>query len=124
MVSTQPRKGLKIGRGRASVIGPSIQERMSAGKALREKVPRTSHSEWDAPSDRPDPIQVLRESDRGRLPGLLPIRYDRMRQSPFAYFRGSAAMMARDLSRTPATGIRVQACGDCHAANFGGFAQP
>ena len=97
---------------------------MSAGKALREKVPRTSHSEWTAPSDRPDPIQVLRESDRGRLPELLPIRYDRMRQSPFAYFRGSAAMMARDLSRTPATGIRVQACGDCHAANFGGFAQP
>jgi uncharacterized protein (DUF2252 family) len=123
-VSAQPRKGVNTGLGRRSVIGPSIQERMSAGKALREKVPRTSHSEWTAPSDRPDPIQVLRESDRGRVPELLPIRYGRMQQSPFAYFRGSAAVMAWDLSRTPATGIRVQACGDCHAANFGGFASP
>jgi len=67
---------------------------------------------------------MLRQSDRGRLPELLPIRYGRMQQSPFAFFRGSAAVMAWDLSKTPATGLRVQACGDCHAANFGGFASP
>ena len=114
----------RIRREGSSIIGPSIEERMSAGKALREKVSRKSHAEWTAPSDRPDPIAVLQESDRRRLPELLPIRYGRMRQSPFAFFRGSAAVMAWDLSRTPATGIRVQACGDCHASNFGGFASP
>jgi uncharacterized protein (DUF2252 family) len=97
---------------------------MSAGKALREKVPRSSHAEWAAPAHRRDPVEVLRDSDRGRLPELVPIRYGRMRQSPFAFFRGSAALMAQDLSKTPATGIRVQACGDCHASNFGGFASP
>ena len=111
-------------RRERSIVGPSVKERMSAGKALREKVSRNSHREWTAPSDRPDPIAVLRESDRGRLSELLPIRYGRMQQSPFAFFRGSAAVMAWDLSRTPATGIRVQACGDCHASNFGGFASP
>jgi uncharacterized protein (DUF2252 family) len=97
---------------------------MKAGKAFREKVSRTAHAKWTAPPGRPDPIEVLRQSDHGRLPELLPIRYARMRQSPFAFFRGSAAVMAWDLSKTPATGIRVQACGDCHAANFGGFASP
>src|SRR5579864_1964612 len=108
----------------ASVIGPSAVERMSAGKALRKKVPRSSHADWAVAANRPDPIAVLRNSDRGRLPELLPIRYGRMRQSPFAFFRGSAAVMAWDLSKTPATGIRTQACGDCHVSNFGGFASP
>jgi uncharacterized protein (DUF2252 family) len=123
-MSTQTGKIHSIRREGSTVIGPSIEERMSAGKALREKVSRNSHTKWTAPSDRPDPIAVLRESDCGRLPELLPIRYGRMQQSPFAFFRGSAAVMAWDLSRTPATGIRVQACGDCHASNFGGFASP
>ncbi len=120
-----PQIGKAYSRHRdASVIGPSALERMSAGKALRKKVPRNSHADWAAAANRPDPIAVLRDSDRGRLPDLLPIRYGRMRQSPFAFFRGSAAVMAWDLSKTPATGIRVQACGDCHASNFGGFASP
>jgi uncharacterized protein (DUF2252 family) len=123
-MSTHAGKIHSIRREGSSVVGPSIEERMSAGKALREKVSRNSHNEWTAPSARPDPIAVLRESDRGRLSELLPIRYGRMQQSPFAFFRGSAAVMAWDLSRTPATGIRVQACGDCHASNFGGFASP
>jgi uncharacterized protein (DUF2252 family) len=97
---------------------------MSDGKALRKRVSRNSHGNWAAPPGRPDPIETLQHSDRGRLPELLPIRYGRMQQSPFAFFRGSAAVMAWDLSKTPQTGIRVQACGDCHAANFGGFASP
>ncbi len=97
---------------------------MAVGRSLRKKVPRALQGKWIVSSERPDPIEVLKYSDRGRLPELLPIRYGRMRQSPFAFFRGSAALMALDLSRTPATGIRVQACGDCHAANFGGFASP
>ena len=123
-MSTLAGKIHSIRREGSTGIGPSIEERMIAGKALREKVPRNSHAPWSAPSDRPDPITVLRESDRGRLAELLPIRYGRMQQSPFAFFRGSAAVMAWDLSRTPVTGIRVQACGDCHASNFGGFASP
>src|SRR5271167_1082454 len=106
------------------LLGPTVEERLAAGKALRERVPRTSHAKWVLPSGRPDPIELLKHSDRGRLPELLPIRYGRMQQSPFAFFRGSAAVMAWDLSKTPATGFRVQACGDCHAANFGGFASP
>ena len=97
---------------------------MKAGKALRERIPRTSHGEWAAPSGRPAPIDTLEHSNRDRLCELLPIRYHRMGRSPFAFFRGSAAVMAWDLSKTPATGIHVQACGDCHVANFGGFASP
>jgi uncharacterized protein (DUF2252 family) len=123
-MTTQRAKIHSIRREDSTLIGPSIQSRMSAGKALRKKVSRSSHAKWTPPAGRPDPIEVLRQSDRGRLPELLPIRYGRMRQSPFAFFRGSAAVMAWDLSKTPATGIRVQACGDCHAANFGGFASP
>src|SRR6516165_8699463 len=101
-----------------------FEERMAAGVALRQKVPRSSHAEWSTPSHRPDPISVLQHSDRGRIQELLPIRYGRMKQSPFGFYRGAAAVMACDLAETPATGIRVQACGDCHAANFGGFASP
>ena len=108
----------------AGAPGLSIEARLAAGKSLRERVPRTSHGKWAAPAGRPDPIELLKQCDHGRLPELLPIRYGRMHKSPFAFFRGSAAVMAWDLSETPATGIRVQACGDCHAANFGGFASP
>jgi len=111
-------------REESTELGPTIEERITSGKALRKKVPRSAHAKWAPPSDRPDPVELLRDSDRGRLPELLPVRYGRMRQSPFAFFRGSAAVMAWDLSRAPATGITVQACGDCHAANFGGFASP
>jgi uncharacterized protein (DUF2252 family) len=123
-MSSQREKLQSIRREGSSDLGPSIQERMSRGKVLRETVSRTSHAKWATSSGRPDPIEVLQHSDRGRLPELLPIRYGRMQQSPFAFFRGSAAVMAWDLSKTPATGIRVQACGDCHASNFGGFASP
>src|SRR5580704_874937 len=123
-MSSQRRNVQSIRRDDPSALGPSVEARMSIGKALRERVSRTLHAKWTAPADRPDPIDILRESDHGRLPELLPIRYGRMRQSPFAFFRGSAAVMAWDLSKTPSTGILVQACGDCHASNFGGFASP
>jgi uncharacterized protein (DUF2252 family) len=104
--------------------GPTMEERMAAGKALREKVPRTAHGEYVPAARRPDPVEFLMKADRGRLPELLPIRYGRMRSSPFAFFRGAAALMAADLAGTPATGLRVQACGDCHVSNFGGFGSP
>jgi uncharacterized protein (DUF2252 family) len=109
---------------REDSLGPTVEERMTAGKALRERVPRTSHAKWAPAADRPDPVTLLKESDRGRLSELLPIRYGRMRQSPFAFFRGAAALMAWDLAATPVTKIRVQACGDCHLLNFGGYGSP
>src|SRR5271168_2390494 len=123
-MTTRRGKIHSIPREGSAVLGPTIEERMRQGKALRESVSRNSHAKWSAPPNRPDPIEILRQSDRGRLPDLLPIRYGRMQQSPFAFFRGSAAVMAWDLSKSPATGIHVQACGDCHASNFGGFASP
>ena len=113
-----------IRREESTELGPNIEDRLASGRALRKQVPRSAHAKWAAPSDRPDPVELLRAADRGRIPELLPVRYGRMRQTPFAFFRGSAALMAWDLSTTPTTGITVQACGDCHAANFGGFASP
>ena len=116
-VSTSSRESLEP-------LGPCIEARLSMGKDLRQGTPRSSHAEWSPAVGRPDPIEVLKNSDIGRVPELLPIRYGRMQQSPFAFFRGSAAVMAWDLSKTPVSGARVQACGDCHASNFGGFASP
>jgi uncharacterized protein (DUF2252 family) len=101
-----------------------IEERYEIGKAIREKVPRESHSFWEPPSDREDPIDILVESNQGRVPILVPIRHGRMAQNPFTYLRGAAAGMAYDLSFTPITGAYVQACGDCHLSNFGLFATP
>lgn len=103
---------------------PSNYDRYAKGKALREKLPRKDQGTWKSPDKRPDPIALLRASDADRIQELVPIRYGRMLQSPFTFYRGSAAVMASDLSRLPTTGIKVQACGDCHLANFGGFATP
>ncbi len=102
----------------------TANDRDGAGKALRDTVPRTSHAGWKAPGNRRDPVEVLIQSSQGRVPYLVPIRYGRMKQTPFAFYRGAAAIMAMDLARTPVAGIRVQACGDAHLMNFGGFATP
>jgi uncharacterized protein (DUF2252 family) len=108
----------------SKVARAPIAERLRVGRTLRETVPRKGHARWKPPANRPDPIQLLIESDAGRIPKLLPIRYARMHQSPFAFLRGAAAVMAFDLSASPTTGLRVQACGDCHIMNFGAFATP
>jgi uncharacterized protein (DUF2252 family) len=94
------------------------------GKALRADTPLTAHGQWRPAPDRPDPIDVLEKSNQGRVPDLVPIRHGRMLADPFAFYRGSTALMAADLAPTPVSGIRVQACGDCHLANFGLFATP
>jgi uncharacterized protein (DUF2252 family) len=99
-------------------------DRRAAGKRLRDKVPRDAHGGWRMDANRPDPISILRAADTTRQPDLVPLRYGRMLQSPFTFYRGSAAVMAADLAPTLATGIRVQACGDAHLMNFGGFATP
>ena len=104
--------------------GSTSDKAAAEGKALRQQTPRSSHAEWHPAIDRRDSIEMLIESSAGRVPHLLPIRYGRMVQSPFAFYRGAAAIMAADLAHTPATGLRVQACGDCHLLNFGVFATP
>jgi uncharacterized protein (DUF2252 family) len=103
---------------------PTVDERRAQGRALRDTVPRTSHAAWAPRADRPDPIAVLQASNDGRMATLVPVRFGRMSASPFAFYRGAAALMAADLAHTPNTGIRVQACGDAHLMNFGGFATP
>ncbi len=102
----------------------SADERRAAGKALRDAAPRAAQGGWKPAKDRRDPIELLHESNESRIPELIPIRFGRMSQSPFAFYRGSAAVMAADLASTPASGLRVQACGDAHLMNFGGFATP
>jgi uncharacterized protein (DUF2252 family) len=102
----------------------SRDERLAAGKALREKLPRERHAVWKTPAKGRDPVDILETSNRGRLPDLIPIRYGRMLRSAFTFLRGSAGLMAYDLAATPSTGLRVQACGDCHLMNFGLFATP
>ena len=99
-------------------------EREEAGRALRKTVPRSVHGAWAPAPDRPDPLALLAHEEEARLPELLPLRRERMAASPFAFFRGAAAVMAADLAATPVTGLRVQLCGDAHLANFGGFAAP
>jgi uncharacterized protein (DUF2252 family) len=114
-----------LGKREKAVQPPIAQaEHRAAGKALRDVVPRSAHGVWQPPADRSDPIALLESSSEGRLPRLIPLRYGRMRHSPFAFFRGAAIIMAADLATTPVTGLRVQACGDCHLLNFGEFATP
>jgi len=101
---------------------PSTEEREAAGKALREKVPRASHALYKPSADRPDPVSILEKQNEGRVPKLVPVRFARMLASPFTFLRGSAAVMASDLSDTPVTGMQVAACGDMHVSNFGVYA--
>jgi len=100
------------------------ESRRLQGKALRQKCPRSSHGRVILGQTQRDPLALLEESDQGRVEELLPIRFTRMVESPFAFFRGSAVLQAHDLQGTPAAGITVQCCGDCHLMNFGGFATP
>ena len=111
--------------GRAALFDPGKSTRAdlrALGRSLRQAVPRRLHGKWSAPSDRPDPVAILRSQEAIRVSELVPIRYGRMLVSPFTFFRGSAAMMAADLSGTPDIGVNVQACGDAHVGNFGVYA--
>ena len=107
-----------------TVKSTSRTERRRQGKALRKMCPRPSQGEWKPRSTSEDIIALLKESDADRIVGLIPLKYQRMSASPFTFFRGSAIIQARDLASTNVSGITVQACGDCHLANFGGFASP
>ena len=112
------------GTARGRVPHPSVEERAARGKAVRSNVPRSSHAAWEPSRERRPPEDVLLEQAVDRVPELVPIRHGRMVASPFAFFRGAAALMAADLSATPQSGLPVQLCGDAHLSNFGGFAAP
>ncbi|GAA3012563.1 DUF2252 domain-containing protein [Streptomyces fulvorobeus] len=105
-----------LGSPDAAGAGGSVK---AAGKALRGKVARSAHSRLVLPPGRPDAVQAVEESNRDRVPGLTPMRVGRMAATPFAFLRGSAGLMAHDLTGTPVTGVGAQLCGDAHAANFG-----
>ena len=94
------------------------------GAKLRKQTPRGAHAEWSASDVRQNPVNFLFEQGKGRISSLLPVRYQRMKVSPFTFLRGSAVVMAKDLASTPASGINVQSCGDCHLANFGSYSSP
>jgi uncharacterized protein (DUF2252 family) len=106
------------------MTGRSPADRAAAGRAARARTPRRSHAEWAPASGRPVPVELLRAQERTRVADLVPIRHERMLASPFAFYRGAAAIMAADLAPTPQSGLRVQVCGDAHLSNFGGFASP
>ncbi|MEW2630293.1 DUF2252 domain-containing protein [Streptomyces sp. NPDC048389] len=121
--------GVGFGGGRRIPVVPGFAPRTATvsgarspkemGKALRDRVPRSSHHVMLPTSGRPDAVQAVEESSRGRVPELTPIRVGRMAASPFAFLRGAAGLMGHDLVGTPVTGIGAQLCGDAHAANFG-----
>jgi uncharacterized protein (DUF2252 family) len=101
---------------------PSVEERLAFGKSLRSRVPRADHAHYEKAPHRADPVEILEKQNATRVQKLVPVRFARMLVSPFSFLRGSAAIMAGDLARTPVTGLRVNACGDMHVANFGVYA--
>jgi len=100
---------------------PSIKKRMADGKALRKVVSFSDQGIYIPPTHRIDPVTILEAQAKQRIESLIPIRYERMLQSPFAFYRGGAAIMAQDLANQPTTNITVQLCGDMHVSNFGLF---
>lgn len=108
----------------APVAHFTVAERVARGKAARAEIPRSSHTEWEAPALRFDPVELLEGQAKTRVAELVPIRYGRMLVSPFAFLRGAAIIMAADLAGMPRSGLHVQLCGDAHLMNFGSFATP
>ena len=133
MTSTRAQEGAPDGaaRGGRRKTGQSVgglhltrEERAASGRAVRQRVPRSSHDEWEPDPGRPDPVELLEEQAANRVQELVPLRYGRMLRSPFTFYRGAAYLMASDLAGTPRTGLTVQLCGDAHLSNFGSFAAP
>ena len=118
--------GRASGRGRARAgTGKQLSraDRKARGKDARAAAPLESQAEFGTARSR-DPVGLLLEQEKSRVPELLPVRHGRMLVSPFTFFRGAALPMAADLATTPTSGLRVQLCGDAHLANFGAFASP
>ncbi len=107
-----------------AAAGETPAERVARGRAARRAVPRSSHAEFRPSPTRPDPVGILEGQSATRVPELVPIRYGRMTEAPFRFYRGAAAIMAADLAGTPDSGIRAQLCGDAHMLNFRLLASP
>jgi uncharacterized protein (DUF2252 family) len=103
---------------------PDVAERVALGRAARAEVPRSAHSSWSPPADRPSPVELLEQQAATRVPELVPIRYGRMLVSAFTFYRGAAYLMASDLAGVPGTNLHTQLCGDAHLSNFGVYAAP
>jgi uncharacterized protein (DUF2252 family) len=126
--------GTAVTGGTAAPTGPfasawrrahlTAEQRVARGKAARQVAPRRSHGQWEPATDRPDPVALLEEQAKSRVPQLTPVRYGRMLVSPFTFYRGAALIMATDLAATPRSGVTVQLCGDAHLSNFGLFGTP
>ena len=114
-----PEKAIDLGRA----IEP-WQQRRELGQEMRKRLPREMHAGWTPPKNRPSPLDLLAQSNRGRQAHLVPLRMGRMAGSPFGFLRGSAVVMASDLSTTPITGVPVIMDGDAHINNFGFFGTP
>src|SRR5271163_2933912 len=110
--------------GKHSSAAEALEKGHQLGLEWRQKVPLATQGAWQPPANRRDPVEILVEQGKTRIEELLPVRYARMKTDPFAFLRGAAAVMAGDLGALPATGLRVQSCGDCHLANFGAYASP
>ncbi|MFT3925791.1 MAG: DUF2252 domain-containing protein [Myxococcales bacterium] len=102
----------------------SVANRRELGRAAREHAPRSSHADWEPSPKRADPVSIVCDADADRVELLVPIRHDRMSVSTLAFYRGTAAIMAADLARTPNSGLEAQLCGDAHLSNFGLYASP
>jgi uncharacterized protein (DUF2252 family) len=112
------------GAPRTGAASGQRANRKLLGKALRKACPRSSHADVILGQAERDPLALIEQSNQGRVEKLLPIRFTRMAESAFAFFRGTAILQAHDLKGTPSAGVTVQCCGDCHLMNFGGFATP
>jgi uncharacterized protein (DUF2252 family) len=110
--------------GQHSPVVETVEKRRRLGLEWRQQVPLLEQAVWQPPVHRRDPVEILIEQGKNRIEELLPVRYARMQTDPFTFLRGAAAMMAADLASMPATGLRVQSCGDCHLNNFGAYASP
>jgi uncharacterized protein (DUF2252 family) len=108
----------------ASHSRPTPKQRRAAGKALRATTPLDAHAGFTRPATVGDALTLLEEQAADRVPELGPIRYGRMLQSPFAFYRGAARVMAADLAGAPRSGLTVQMCGDAHVSNFGLYGSP
>ncbi len=103
---------------------PTSQERRALGQLRRKQIRRQDQAQWDVKLRRHDPVKLIEESMRGRVPSLVTLKYERMLCSPFGFFRGAVPVMAADLALLPHTGIVNQICGDAHVRNLGAFAAP
>ncbi|HLM18355.1 MAG TPA: DUF2252 domain-containing protein [Acidimicrobiia bacterium] len=110
--------------GATPIVHLDVEQRTQIGRAARAAVPRSAHAEWTPGPDRADPAALLTSQETTRVPELIPMRHERMLASPFTFYRGAAVIMAADVAGSPNTGLRVQACGDAHLSNFGGFSSP